>query len=182
MATSSLRPRAEPPFQVAWPNRVKTPQPPWERRKAMVALRTMSLQRRLVEHILAAVLLCAALLAPSLASAHAGHNHHAAAAMAEPVDAPPATNVAGDIKSKKPSMVRREIARASVPANDPDVSNCASHCCGGTANMTCCAAALVPEISVAPSSTTSHALLFARAGALLGLPPEALPKPPKSFA
>jgi hypothetical protein len=143
----------------------------------------MSLQRRLVEHILAAVLLCAALLAPSLASAHAGHHHHGAtAATVEPADVPPATDVAGDIKSKKPSMVRREIARASVPVSDPGVPDCASHCCGGTANMTCCAAALIPEISVAPSSTTSHALLFARAGALLGLPPEALPKPPKSFA
>jgi hypothetical protein len=142
----------------------------------------MSLQRRLVKHILAAVLLCATLLAPSLASAHAGHNHHAAAAMAEPADVPPAADVAGDIKSKQPSMVRRESLRASVPTSDPGVSDCASLCCGGAANMTCCAAALVPEVSVAPSSTTSHALSFARAGALLGLPPEALPKPPKSFA
>jgi hypothetical protein len=142
----------------------------------------MSLQRRLAEHILAAVLLCAALLAPSLASAHEGHHHHAAAAMAEPADVPAAGDVAGETKSKKPSMVRREIARASVPTRDADVSDCASHCCGGTANMTCCTAALVPEISVMPSSTASHALSFARAGALLGLPPEALPKPPKSFA
>jgi|SoiMethySBSTD1v2_1073268.scaffolds.fasta_scaffold52310_3 hypothetical protein len=142
----------------------------------------MSLQRRLAEQILAAVLLCAALLAPSLASAHAGHNHHAAAAMAEPADVPPAADVAGEVKSKKPSIVRRETVRASVPVSDPGVSDCASHCCGGTANMTCCAAALVSEVSVAPSSTTSHALLFARAGALLGLPPEALPKPPKPFA
>jgi hypothetical protein len=142
----------------------------------------MSLQRRLVEHILAAVLLCAALLAPSLASAHAGHAHHGAATTVEPATVPAAADVAGDIKSKKPSMVRREIARASVPTRDADVSDCASHCCGGTANMTCCSAALVPEISLMPSSTASHALSFARAGALLGLPPEALPKPPKSFA
>jgi hypothetical protein len=48
--------------------------------------------------------------------------------------------------------------------------------------MTCCAAALVTEISVIPLFTTSHALSFARADALLGLPPEALPKPPKPFA
>jgi hypothetical protein len=146
------------------------------------SLGTMSLQLRLVKHILAAVLLCAALLAPSVASAHAGHHHHAAAATAEPADVPPAADVAGDIEIKKPSMVRREILRALVPASNPDVSGCVSHCCGGTANMTCCTAVLVPDISVAPSSTTSHALLFARAGALLGLPPEALPKPPKSFA
>jgi hypothetical protein len=142
----------------------------------------MSLQRRLAEHILAAVLLCAALLAPSLASAHEGHHRHAAAVMADPADVPATADVAGEAKSKKPGMVRREIARASALASVPDVSDCASHCCGGTANMTCCSAALVPEISMMPSSTASHALLFARAGALLGLPPEALPKPPKSFA
>jgi hypothetical protein len=143
----------------------------------------MSSRRRLVEHILAAVLLCAALLAPSLASAHAGHSHHAAAATVEPADVPAATErVAGEPKSTQAHVVRREIARASAPAGDPGLSDCASHCCGGTANMTCCAAALVPEISVIPLFTTSQALLFARAGALLGLPPEALPKPPKPFA
>jgi len=143
----------------------------------------MSLRPRLVEHILAAVLLCAALLAPSLASAHADHPHHAAAATVAPAAVPAETRqVAGEPRSHQSNIVRREIARASVPASDPDKSDCASHCCGGTANMTCCAAALSPEILVIPSSTSSHALVFARAGALLGLPPEALPKPPKSFA
>jgi hypothetical protein len=136
----------------------------------------MSLQLR---HIVAAMVLCAALLAPALASAHAGHSHHGAAAAVEPAAT---ERVASEPSSNKSNIVRREIARASVPASDPDKSDCASHCCGGTANMTCCAAALIPEISVIPSFTTSHALGFARAGALLGLPPEALPKPPKSFA
>jgi hypothetical protein len=141
----------------------------------------MSLQLR---HIVAAVVLCAALLAPALASAHAGHSHHGAAAAVEPAatEHMATERVAGEPRSNKSNIVRREIARASVPAGNPDKSDCASHCCGGTANMTCCAAALIPEISVIPSFTTSHALGFARAGALLGLPPEALPKPPKSFA
>jgi hypothetical protein len=151
----------------------------------------MSLQLR---HVVAAMVLCAALLAPALASAHAGHSHHGpAAATVEPTVMPAAIEhmatehmaterVAGELQSHQSKIVRREIARPSVPTSDPDVSDCASHCCGGTANMTCCAAALVPEISVIPSSSTSHALVFAHAGALLGLPPEALPKPPKSFA
>jgi len=151
------------------------------------SLHTMSLQRRLVEHILAAVLLCAALFAPSLAIAHAGHSHHAAAATVEPVDVPAAIeHVASEPKSSQSNRVRREVARAFAralaSASDPGISDCASHCCGGTANMTCCAAALVSEISVIPSFTASHALPFARPGALLGLPPEAPPKPPKPFA
>jgi len=153
----------------------------------------MSLQLR---HIVAAVVLCVALLAPALASAHAGHSHHGAAI--EPAAVPAAAQhmttehmttehmatkrVAGEPKSSQSNAARGEIVRASVPASNPDVSDCASHCCGGTANMTCCAAALNPEISVIASSTSSHTLAFARTGALLGLPPEALPKPPKSFA
>src|SRR6266446_6321212 len=105
----------------------------------------MSLRPRLVEHILAAVVLCAALFTPALASAHAGHPQHAAAATVEPADVPAATwQVAGEPRSSQSNIVRREIARASVPASDPDKSDCASHCCGGTANMTCCAAALSP--------------------------------------
>lgn len=48
--------------------------------------------------------------------------------------------------------------------------------------MSCCAAALLPEVSVAPARAGSHAFLFGCASTLFGLPPEALPKPPKSFA
>jgi len=141
----------------------------------------MSLQLR---HIVAAVVLCVALFAPALASAHAGHSHHGAAAAVEPVAVPAAEHTqreAGAPKSSQSNTVRRASARASIPTSNPDISDCASHCCGGAANMTCCAAALSPEISVIPSATNSHTLVFARAGALLGLPPEALPKPPKSF-
>src|SRR5262245_12454178 len=143
----------------------------------------MSLQLR---HLVAAVVLCVAFFAPALASAHAGHSHHGTTAAVEPAARPTehvtTGRVAGESKSAQPNIARREIARASVPTGDLDISDCASHCCGGTANMTCCTAALSPEISVIPSATSSHTLVFARAGALLGLPPEALPKPPKSFA
>src|SRR5438105_399459 len=113
---------------------------------------------RVIECVLAAVLLCAALLAPSLANAHADHRHHAPAAALEPA-APPAATISA----------RREIARAAVPAGEPGRSDCVIHCCGGTANMACCGAALVPEIAVVPAFTASHRLLFGQAGALLGL-------------
>jgi hypothetical protein len=142
---------------------------------------------RVVERILAAVLLCAALLAPSLASAHAGHMHvdhahHAPSTAVEP-PAPPqvAERVAGE-PAIAITVVRHEVARVAAPAGDRRASGCASHCCGGTANMTCCGAALIAEIIVVPAFTASHQLLFGHAGALLGLPPEALPKPPRPLA
>jgi len=137
---------------------------------------------RLVEHVLAAVLLCAALLAPSLANAHAGHMHHASAAAFGPAAPPTGAERMVGKPATMSNAARHEIARAAVPASDSDgMSDCVSHCCGGTANMACCGAALVPEIAFVPAFTASHRLLFAQAGALLGLPPEALPKPPRAF-
>jgi len=182
IATSSWRPRAD-PMMTGPLGALQSATSTLGDTQSRANLYSMSLQLR---HIVAAVVLCVALLAPALASAHAGHSHHGAAAAVEPAAVPAAEHVttehvAGAPKSS-PSILRREIARASVPTSNPDISDCASHCCGGTANMTCCAAALSPEISVIPSATSSHTLVFARAGALLGLPPEALPKPPKSFA
>jgi hypothetical protein len=136
---------------------------------------------RVVEHVLAAVLLCAALLAPSLANAHGGHMHHASAAALEPAAPPAGSERMAGKPATISSAARHEIARAAVPASDPDLSDCVSHCCSGTANMACCGAALIPEIAVVPAFTASHRLLFGQAGALLGLPPEALPKPPRPF-
>ena len=142
----------------------------------------MVLDLRAVGHVLAAVLLCAALLAPSLASAHAGHTHHAPSATTEPVVPPQAVERVPGERAAASTVVRHEIARAVAPAGDRGVSDCASHCCGGSANMTCCGAALITEIMVVPAFTASHQLLFGQTSALLGLPPEALPKPPKPLA
>ena len=146
---------------------------------------------RVVEHVLAAVLLCVALLAPSFAHAHPGHMHadhahHAPSTAVEPPAPPDAAPYAAERVAGEPAAaitaVRHEVARALAPAGARGVSDCASHCCGGTANMTCCGAALIAEIMVVPAFTASHQLLFGHSGALFGLPPEALPKPPKTFA
>jgi hypothetical protein len=142
---------------------------------------------RMVERVLAAVLLCAALLAPSFASAHPGHMHadhahNAPSATIEPAVPPQAAEGIAGEPAAAITVTRHEVARAAAPAGDRGVSDCASHCCGGTANMTCCGAALITEIIVAPAFTASHQLLFGHTSALLGLPPEALPKPPKPFA
>jgi hypothetical protein len=142
----------------------------------------MVLHLRTVGHVLAAVLLCAALLAPSLASAHADHTHHAPPATIEPAVPPQAVERVPGECAAATSVVRHEVARAAAPAADRGVSDCASHCCGGTANMTCCGAALIAEIIVVPAFTASHRLLFGHTSALLGLPPEALPKPPRPLA
>jgi hypothetical protein len=142
---------------------------------------------RVAQFLAAIVVLSAAWLMPSLASAHTGHSHHAAtettvAPSAKPADTAPTTAVATT------AAARTEIARtATVTSIDGAAvgggdSGCASHCCGAAAGMTCCGAALTPETVIGPVLADSQILSFEPASALLGQPPEALPKPPKSFA
>lgn len=141
----------------------------------------------MAQFLAAVVVLSAAWLMPSLASAHTGHSHHTAtettvAPSAKPADTAPTTAV------PTTAMARTEIVRAatiasidSAPVGGED-SGCASHCCGATAGMTCCGAALSPETVIGPVVADSQILSFEHASALLGLTPEALPKPPKSSA
>jgi hypothetical protein len=143
---------------------------------------------RVAQFLAAIVVLSAAWLMPSLASAHTGHSHHAAAATettvapAKPADTTPTT---GGPTTTTP---RTEITRAATIASIDSAavgggdSGCATHCCGSAAGMTCCGAALAPEIAIGPVLAGSQILSFEHASALLGQPPEALPKPPKSFA
>jgi len=117
-------------------------------------------------------LLVAASFAPSLAYAHAGHGHsHAPVAQ----DVPAA---ASHGQGQMVAVVKAALASAARSA-DPATAGCASHCCSGVTGMPCCGAVLVPEIVAAPDLTTSRLVRFGRADALQGLPPKALPKPPK---
>src|SRR5262245_54049279 len=131
----------------------------------------------------ALVLLIAACVAPSLANAHAGHAHSAPTAHSTPMTA----NVAApagrpDTAPAGAIVIRTEVFSATPAPPDSLPSGCNSHCCNGMAGMTCCTAALAADVSTAPISLSSYAFLFLHAPALLGLVPEALPKPPKSFA
>ena len=138
----------------------------------------------MAQFLAAIVVLCAAWLMPSLASAHANHSHHSAvvtdttiAPAAEPAD------TASPVTMPRTKAVRATATASIVGAAvDGGDGGCASHCCGAAAGMTCCGAALAPETNIAPAFTGSQLLRFERVSAPLGLPAEALPKPPKSFA
>jgi hypothetical protein len=140
----------------------------------------------MAQFLAAIVVLSAAWLMPSLASAHAGHSHHAAAATEMTVA--PSSKPADTAAPTTTSVARIEIARAVAVASIDGAAvgggegGCASHCCGAAAGMTCCGAALTPEVVIGPALAGSQVLLFEGAKALLGQSPEALPKPPKSFA
>jgi hypothetical protein len=122
-----------------------------------------------------AALLIAACLAPSMASAHAGHSHAPTTAQSAPAAEVDANAVQTAV------VILAEVTNATPIWTGVPVSACASHCCSGHGGMTCCTAALTPETSTAPDFSGVYCLLLTQSGPLPGLVPEALPKPPKSF-
>jgi hypothetical protein len=134
-------------------------------------------------NVLAAVIVIAAFAVPSLATAHEGHVHHTATVQkAAPATSqtqlhePAAAKVAADVAS----LTAARGTDASGAARSTD--GCASHCCGGSAGMTCCGAALAPDLFWVALYRASVPFAVPRDLPPSGLPPEALPKPPKSFA
>lgn len=125
-------------------------------------------------------LLLAACLAPSLAYAHAGHAH-GQAPVAQDAPATGHHHDQAQTRINAAAVAKAAVASTARSAGDPEAGGCASHCCSGVMGMPCCGAVLVPEIATAPDATTWQLVRFARANALHGLPPKALPKPPKSL-
>jgi hypothetical protein len=61
-------------------------------------------------------------------------------------------------------------------------SGCVGGCCGSMAGMACCGGAIIPGVIEAWPIQLSTFFDFDPTLVVHGLPPEALPKPPKSFA
>src|SRR5690348_5678561 len=93
---------------------------------------------RVAQFLAAIVVLSAAWLMPSLASAHAGHSHHAATEVTAP-SAKSATKPADTSPTTAATttpVARTEIARAATMTSIDSVAiggednGCATHCCG----------------------------------------------------
>jgi hypothetical protein len=146
--------------------------------------------------IVAAVVLIAVFAVPSLARAHDGHAHHGPGA-AQATPAAPDVHAHKDMHANKDMRGHEHVATAasrlavtvvlSTARNSATgvagvLTACGGSCCGDGAGMACCGAALAPEPFCIPLLHVSASLTIPRAPPLPGLPPEALPKPPKSIA
>ena len=160
-------------------------------RWACSSLRANRLCRRLMRiqlmRIVAAVVLIAAFAVPSLARAHDGHAHHGPGAAQATPAAPDMTRTRHaraerTVASRVAVTVALSTARNSATGAAGVVTACGGSCCGDAAGMACCGAALAPEPFCIPLLHVSASLAIPRAPPLPGLPPEALPKPPKSIA
>ena len=140
----------------------------------------MGLQQQLARIVAAAIILIAAFAVPSLARAHEGHAHRVpGVAQAAPKSS--------DMHARKQAAVTSSAtalsaARDSAVGAADGVMQCGGNCCSGGAGMACCGAVLAPESFWIPLLQASAQVGIPRAPPLPGLPPEALPKPPKSIA
>jgi hypothetical protein len=144
--------------------------------------------RQQLARMVAAIVLIAAFAVPTLARAHEGHAHRVpGAAQVAPGDVQAAPK-SSDMHARKPaaatvSATALSAARDSAVGATGVLTHCSGgYCCGGAASMACCGAALAPESFWIPLLQASAQLRIPRAPPLPGLPPEALPKPPKSIA
>jgi hypothetical protein len=129
--------------------------------------------------ILRALVLIVAFAVPSLAFAHEGHQPLSAAKGVPPLSE---TGAVKKTAAAVANVAALSTARASLPLAVGVFTDCGGHCCGGAAGMACCGAALTADPCSIPLFKTSLLFLLRDAPPPRGISPEALPKPPKSFA
>src|SRR5215208_7269684 len=149
----------------------------------------MKLARQLARMVAAMIVMIIAYLAPSAVLAHAGH-HHEPPAVVLSSGAPPAPDVIafGSHGAVTPSALAIEPATADATVGVADretlapLKTCTGSCCCNT-GMVCCAHALTADIgSAGLIGAAARPIVLPEDLARPGVDPEALPKPPKSFA
>ena len=144
----------------------------------------MVLKRQLAALIWAATVLIAAQFLPTVAEAHAGHDHasHSVAA-AHGVAAPLSDHVVDPAESANAERAAAPTELASVNSNNIPAApsgGCNGSCCG-TGNA-CCGAVLLFSSAVLPDVGGGQQPVGTASSAPPGIGPDALRKPPKSFA
>ncbi|MGH6768598.1 MAG: hypothetical protein ACRECO_06200 [Xanthobacteraceae bacterium] len=130
--------------------------------------------------LLAAIVLCAVCLAPGAASAHAGHRPHADAGVSSAADVTAPLNGAA-IAAGAAAVVTAAAYHGAAPSGQRN-PNCNCDGCCGLSGMTCCGVAMATDLASLSTARAPDLFLPCGMRALRGLPPEALPKPPRSFA
>jgi hypothetical protein len=112
----------------------------------------------------------------SAAFAHGGHSH----AALTPVETHSVAPSPADS-----SIQAEQVAEAAIYVSEASDSSPICHaagCCRGAGMTCCCGAALIADGTDAPAMPHSARFAYSNAPPKRGLAPEALPKPPKSFA
>jgi hypothetical protein len=119
---------------------------------------------------------------PSVALAHDGHAHRAPAVVETSPSATPDISATGfDASKDSQAEISFTVSVISSASGNP-ASGCVGGCCSSMAGMACCGGAIVPAMIDEPPVELSRLFDFDHVLPVHGLAPEALPKPPKSFA
>jgi hypothetical protein len=136
-------------------------------------------KQQLAALIWAAIVLIAAHFVPSVAQAHAGHEHASHSVAVASLD-----RVADTDKSAEAARVRAPAEFVSVDSNPIPAApsgGCNGSCC--STGTTCCGAVgLFTSAASLPDVGVGRQPLGLASAALPGIHPGALRKPPKSFA
>jgi len=117
---------------------------------------------------------------PSVALAHDGHAHRAPAAVETSPSAPDTSATHFDAIKAGPVKISFTASELTSDSGR-SASGCLGGCCGKMTGMACCGA-IIPSVIDAPPIELSALFVFNPISLVRGLPPEALPKPPKAFA
>jgi hypothetical protein len=138
----------------------------------------MGMKQRFARIVGAAAVMVALLLAPSVASAHAGH-HPAPGPVAHHVT-PPENDVPEQAAPKASTQYLMSVAASHSPASDN--SGChRGNCCVG-APCTACCAVVVPDFAPSIPPALSSALTLPDSSTSDSLDPDGLRRPPRFFA
>jgi|SRR4051812_32296966 len=140
----------------------------------------MRLDRQLARILGAAIVMIVAYLAPCPVQAHAGHPHPARPTVTstDVVSAGSHETGATAVGAKADAVT----AAAGAGAKAPTELCTGPCCCSGAGMMACCAHALAPDAGLPPRPTATCPTASPDFLARLGTDPEALPKPPRTFA
>ena len=141
----------------------------------------MRLNRPIVHILVAAVALIAAYLVPSAVEAHPGH-HHPEPAQVTLADVS-LDDIAGAFAADASSRTGASVAASASGAGVPTPGKACNGLCCASSGLACCAHALVADQGAAvPDAASARAPRLADTGHRPGVDPEALPKPPRTFA
>jgi hypothetical protein len=145
----------------------------------------MGLEHHLGRLLAAAIVAVAFCLAPTLAVAHAGHQHPAAHAHAATVDAAPAVHNTEAPLDGRPTAALTGAAEVRATTTGPQAGAPAPQCCSAQSccfGMACCGLALAPEQPAIAPPILSSSLSISDPSGGPNFNPDGLRKPPKSFA
>lgn len=148
----------------------------------------MTLPRPLARLVAVVIVMIAAAFGASVAQAHEGHAHHAIPAVAadHQITPTPVTEQAVAVAFNQAAaatptdrLLSAAAPRAAVPS---DGEPCHGVCCS-MGSSCCVSGAMLPAgVAALPVSTAAVRLIAVTEPFLAGIPREALPKPPRSFA